>query len=288
MTQKRRPQPRSRNVRTRTTRSRKGVGTSFLSRLSHISIWGYLLAVVVAIALYCFVLFYFFVDPYSFQWKAIYGETTYPEGYEIRGIDVSHYQQEIRWEKLRNASMGTDPVTFVIIKATEGESIIDEYFNDNFYQAYKNDFVRGAYHFLTPDVTAERQARFFIRQVHLEVGDLPPVLDVEDERKWRAAGYNNAQIQKKAADWLRIVEQHYGVAPIIYSGYKFHRDILSDSIFDRYPRWIAHYYVDKPRDDVRWAFWQHTDCGKIKGIRGSVDCNIFNGDMDALNAILIH
>ena len=288
MMQKRRPQPRSKTVRNRTSRGRKGGGTSFFSRLTHIPIWGYVVVAAAAVALYCFVLIHFFVDPYSFQWRAIYGETTYPEGYEIRGIDVSHYQQEIRWEKLRNASMGADPVTFVIIKATEGESIIDEYFNDNFYQAFRNDFIRGAYHFLTPDVPAERQARFFIRQVHLETGDLPPVLDVEDERKWRAAGYTDAMIREMVAEWLRIVEQHYGVRPIVYSGYKFHRDILSDSVLDRYPRWIAHYYIDNPREDVRWTFWQHTDCGKIKGIRGSVDCNIFNGDMDDLNAILIH
>ena len=38
----------------------------------------------------------------------------------IHGIDISHYQGRINWEKLRNASIGDAPVSFVFIKATEG------------------------------------------------------------------------------------------------------------------------------------------------------------------------
>lgn len=238
-------------------------------------------------ALYCFILFHFFVDPYSFQWKAIYGETTYPAEYTIRGIDVSHYQEKIDWLRLRNANMGADPVTFVIIKATEGVSLMDDRFNDNFYQARRNGLIRGAYHFLTPDVSAKKQAEFFLRQAHLEEGDLPPVLDIEDERKWLASGKNKKQIQKMALEWLDVVEKYYGVKPIIYSGYRFRRDILSDKKFNEYPFWMAHYYVSEPAKDIKWHFWQHTDCGKLSGIRGPVDCNVFIGTMAELKDMLI-
>lgn len=234
---------------------------------------------------YCFVLFYFFVDPYSFQWKAIYGEPIYPEGYKVRGVDISHYQERIDWERLRNASMNNDPVTFVIIKATEGVSLMDDNFNENFYLARRHGFIRGAYHFMTPDVPADKQAHFFLHQVHLESGDLPPVLDIEDKRRWKSVP--DKEIQRRALEWLRIVEQHYGVRPIIYSGLSFRRDILTDTTFNRYPYWMAHYYVERPTYKGEWAFWQHTDCGKVDGIKGLVDCDVYNGTMTDFMQTLI-
>lgn len=274
--------------RTPSRSKRVKAGGSFLSRmLGHIPFWWSVAGGVAMVSLYCFLLYHFFVNPYSFQWKAIYGETTYPPSYTIRGIDVSHYQERINWYRLCRTNMGTDPVSFVIIKATEGISLKDSYFDENFSQARANGFVRGAYHFMTPDVTAKEQAQFFISCVNLVPGDLPPVLDIEDERKWLASGKNKADIQCMAKEWLDAVEQHYGVKPIVYSGYRFRRDILDAPCFDAYPFWMAHYYVSQPATDITWSFWQHTDCGKLDGIRGPVDCNVFNGDDDAFEELLI-
>ena len=234
------------------------------------------------IFLYLFIFWYFFVNPFSFRWKAIYGEPNYPEGYDIRGIDISHYQEHIDWSRLRNATIQGRPLRFVFVKATEGISIIDENFNENFYQAHQNGIVCGAYHFYTPDVDAAHQARFFLKQVHLEAGDLPPVLDVE-----KAGTLSKAQIQKAARTWLDIVEKHYGVKPVIYTGYRFKEEYLNDSIFSTYPYWIAHYYVDKLKYQGQWSFWQYTDVGEIDGIKGYVDFNIFNGSLEQLHALTI-
>ncbi len=228
-------------------------------------------------AAYLFIFYYFFVGPFSFRWKALYGEPDYPDGFEVHGIDVSHYQENIDWEKLRNANIKSVPLRFVFIKATEGVSIIDENFNENFYEAKQNDLIRGAYHFFSPDVDARRQARFFLKQVHLEPGDLPPVLDVE-----KVGNLSDHQLKKAVKTWLDVVEAKYGVKPIIYTGYKFKLHYLNDPVFDDYPYWIAHYYVEKLAYKGRWHFWQHTDCGKVDGIRGYVDCNIFNGTVEEL------
>lgn len=231
---------------------------------------------------YIFFYYYFFVGPYSPRWKAIYGDTVYPEGYDVHGIDVSHYQDNIDWELLRNASLGSSPVHFVFIKATEGVTIMDENFNLNFYEAKQNDFIRGAYHFFSPDVDPVKQARFFLKQVHLEPGDLPPVLDVE-----KVGELSDVQLKKAVKTWLDIVEKKYQVKPIIYTGYKFKMRYLNDSIFNEYPYWIAHYYVKKLGYKGKWRFWQHTDCGKVQGIKGNVDCNIFNGSLEELIQLTI-
>ena len=117
--------------------------------------------------------YYFFVGSTNYRWRALYGDGNYPEGegYEIRGIDVSHYQNKIDWESLRNAMIKKAPVRFVFIKSTEGSSLIDENFKENFYQAREYGFIRGAYHFYSTKSSAREQAAFFLQKVHLEEGD---------------------------------------------------------------------------------------------------------------------
>lgn len=258
-------------------RKKKG-GRPFLRR---IPFWGIITGVLIAVAVYVFILIKVFVDPFSFRWNAIYGEGVNPDGYEVRGIDISRYQEDINWVRLRNANIGGQPVTFAFIKATEGTDLIDPNFNESFYQAKQNDIIRGAYHFFRPRTDARQQARFFLRQVHLEAGDLPPVLDVEVD-----GGLSVARLQKAVKQWLEVVEQHYGVKPIIYTGYAFKMKYLNDPEFDAYPYWIAHYYVNELQYQGQWTFWQYTDVGHVDGIgthqKDVVDCNIFNGSRQQL------
>ncbi len=249
--------------------------TAKSSSRSLLSIWiGAGLMALACIAFLC----YFFIDPLSFRLKGAMREATYPEGYDIRGLDISHYQESVNWEQLRNASLNNDPIRFIIIKATEGKGLLDDNFNENFYYSKKNGFIRGAYHFFVPGVDARKQAEFFLRQVHLEEGDLPPVLDVEKKGK-----LSEKQLKKDVKTWLDIVEKKYRVKPIIYTGYKFKMKYLDDKVFDEYPYWIAHYYVDKLKYKGDWKLWQHTDYGKVPGIEGPVDCNIFNGTLQELH-----
>jgi len=227
--------------------------------------------------------YYFLVSPFSFRWRAIYGDPVYPEGYEVRGIDISHYQDRINWEKLRKASIGNAPVSFVFIKATEGVRMSDKNFNKNFSNAKKNNLVRGAYHFFIPGADPHRQAEFYLKTVQLEPGDLPPVLDIEKE-----GNLTPEQLRRNAKVWLDTVEKAYRIKPILYTSYKFKMRYLNTPEFDAYPYWIAHYYVKQLKYKGQWTFWQHTDCGKVSGIRGFVDCNIFNGSLQELRRLTLH
>lgn len=159
---------------------------------------------------------------------------------------------------------------------------MDENFNDNFYNASEYGIARGAYHYFKPSVSAKAQAEYFLRQVHLEVGDLPPVLDIEEK-----GDLSPEALRKAALTWLKTVEKRYHVPPIIYTNYKFKIDYLNTRDFDRYPYWIAHYYVRELKYKGKWKFWQHTDCGRLPGIRGAVDLNIYNGSMYDLRRLCI-
>jgi lysozyme len=233
--------------------------------------------------LYVVGFYYFFVSPTGFRWQALYGDAKYPEGYEIHGIDISHYQGDINWRKLSNAMIEGCPIRFIMIKATEGSTKLDENFNDNFYQARQYGFIRGAYHFWSNKSTPRQQAQYFLKQVHLEEGDLPPVLDVEHKPQ----SQSTEDFQRDVLTWLHVVEDKYHVKPIIYTYYKFKEAYLSTPVFDDYPYWIAHYYVKKVEYKGPWKFWQHTDAGKLDGIEGYVDFNIYNGSYYDLKKLTI-
>ena len=252
--------------------------------LQHLPGWTWWIGGGVIIAVYVFFFYYLFVSPFGFRWRALYGEVSYPEGYEIHGIDISHHQGTIDWATLKDeAVIDERPIRFIMIKATEGANKIDENFKDNFYNAREYGFTRGAYHFYGTRSTANAQAQFFISQVKLEKGDLPPVLDVEH----KPSNQTDEEFKQSVLEWLRIVEKHYGVPPIVYTYYKFKLRYLSDSAFDAYPYWIAHYYVDKVEYKGAWKFWQHTDAGRLPGIKGDVDFNIYNGSFYDLRQMTI-
>ena len=256
----------------------------FIRMLQHMPGWAWWIGGGLVVAAYVFFFYYIFVSPFGFRWRALYGDISYPEGYEIHGIDISHHQGKIDRQELKDHGMIDEfPVRFVMIKATEGATKVDENFEDNFYQAREYGFTRGAYHFYSVHSSAKAQAAFFMRKVKLENGDLPPVLDVEHKPK----NQTDDEFKQSILQWLEIIETHYGVKPIIYTYYKFKMQYLSDPVFDDYPYWIAHYYVDQVEYEGKWKFWQHTDVGRLPGIKGNVDFNIYNGSMYDLRKMTI-
>ncbi len=266
-----------------TRRRRKTVSSGVPYFLRKYPRWAWWVGGIGIVAVYIWLFYYFFVSPTGFRWRALYGEANYPDGYEIHGVDISHYQGDIDWDDLRNAMIEGCPIRFIMIKATEGSSRVDEKFNDNFYMAREYGYIRGAYHFWSNKSTAREQAYFFLKKVRLEDGDLPPVLDVEHKPKDQSV----EDFQRDILTWLHIVEDKYHVKPIIYTYYKFKEQYLNAPVFDDYPYWIAHYYVDKVEYKGEWKFWQHTDVGRLPGIKGYVDFNIYNGSYYDLKKLTI-
>uniref|UniRef100_UPI0040252E69 glycoside hydrolase family 25 protein n=1 Tax=Prevotella sp. TaxID=59823 RepID=UPI0040252E69 len=193
------------------------------------------------------------------------------------------YQAQIDWDGVRGGMIEGCPRRLIMIKSTEGSSRMDSKFRDNFRQAREYGYIRGAYHFWSNKSSARDQAYFFLNNVHLEEGDLPPVLDIEHMPKDRSV----EDFQRDVLTWLHIVEDRYHVKPIIYTYYKFKERYLNAPVFDDYPYWIAHYYVDKVEYKGPWKFWQHTDVGRLPGIKGYVDFNIYNGSFYDMRKLTI-
>jgi|ERR1043165_2743035 lysozyme len=217
--------------------------------------------------------------------KTRVGPSDFPNGYSIHGIDVSHYQDDVDWNKLIAIDQYGDtiPFRFAFIKATEGLLIEDNMFDEHWEDARNHHVARGAYHYYLADRSPKVQAANFISSVKLKKGDLPPVVDVEQN-----CGKTKAQIVAGLKDYLKMVQEHYKVKPIIYSNINFIEDYLSDD-FKGYRFWVAHYYRDEllTEDSVQCCFWQHTDKADLLGIRGNVDANVFTGSKAQFDSLLI-
>lgn len=212
-------------------------------------------------------------------------------GKRVYGIDAAKYQKTINWEALSfradangkvipNGKSGkyVQPVLFALVKSTEGTTIKDPQFSRNFREAKRCGIIRGAYHFLNPNSPAEAQAKYFIANTPLEPGDFPPVLDLEINKKTMQR--DHAKIVKLALQWLKIVEKHYGVKPIVYTYENYYKDYLHGHGFDDYDFWIARY--GKQPSARHWEIWQFTDKGRCTGINHAVDIDLFRGDYAAL------
>ena len=205
-----------------------------------------------------------------------------PADYELHGIDVSRHQRDIDWDAVSRMEHNNISFSFAFIKASEGRTVVDDYFKENWREAKEAGLLRGAYHFYRPHLTAEEQASLFFRMVQkLEKGDLPPVLDIE-----MRGSCPPARLKKNLKRWLVLVEKKYGMKPILYTNYGFYKSYLTGSEFKKYPLWIAHYKTPDLNYKMNdWHFWQHSDRGRVNGIRGTVDFNVFKGELDDLKEL---
>jgi lysozyme len=193
----------------------------------------------------------------------------------VQGIDVSYWQGDIDWRKVRKAG-----VHFAYIKATEGADHLDSRFLDNWQAAKRAGVTRGAYHFMYWCRTAKEQASWFMSNVPKDSEALPPVLDLEWNSHSKTCPRHIARDDAiaKIKIMLEAMQAYSGKQPIIYTDPKFHREVLEGE-FPDHQFWLRS-VAAKPEAKYRardWLFWQFTTTGRVQGVAGPVDRNSFNG-----------
>jgi lysozyme len=194
------------------------------------------------------------------------------------GIDVSNHQGVIDWKKVAS----DENVQFVYIKATEGATYVSPTFEKNIREARKAGMKVGCYHFLRASSYIRDQVANFTNFCRTHEQDLAPLIDIEVKGSWKAENVSDSV--KLFAD---LLEEHYGVRPIIYTGTNFFNRYLTKDFSEGYELFIAKYSDDQPvlGNGVQYTLWQFTDCGEVSGIRTDVDQSRFN-EGKSLNDIL--
>ncbi len=199
-----------------------------------------------------------------------------------KGIDVSHFQGVVDWRRVRKTG-----AVFAFAKATEGINTTDSAFANNWNGMADAGIIRGAYHFYSASRDAAQQAQHFIDVLGtIEADDLPPVLDLEDRLGIAKNGITKAQLINSVNTFLRIIEDAYGIPPIIYADPSFWKQYMTPDYGD-YPLWIANPHVARPIIPSDWdtyTFWQYENRGRVDGIAPgtNVDLNYFNGSVQDL------
>lgn len=183
------------------------------------------------------------------------------------GIDVSLYQKVIDWKKVKAAG-----VDFAYIKATQGNNITDPFFSVNWQAAKQAGVLRGAYHFYKFGIL--NQANYFNTALGSDRGELPPVVDVEDESAPPDLASLKIFIDAIAAS---------GARTIIYTAAWFWNNARWGGYVKwakDYDLWVAWYKPTPaptiPTDWTTWRFWQYGQ-GTCSGIGVKVDLDRCNG-----------
>ena len=185
------------------------------------------------------------------------------------GIDISYYQHNIDWENFDTT------ISFVICKATEGINRIDSKLKSNWDNI---TVVKGCYHFFRPQYSGVKQAKFYLSNSNLSIGNIKPIIDVEHTPMWKYKKTRKKYVQN-LIQMVDYIEKETGQIPIIYTSASFWNDYIDPYYIDKeHILWVADY---RGKDDPKtpkglpdWTIWQYSNKGKIKGIRPYVDKNI--------------
>lgn len=190
-------------------------------------------------------------------------------GRQYRGIDISEFQGEIDFEEVRCSG-----IEAVYIRVGAGE-YTDEYFAENYERAKAAGLKIGFYHYVTARSVDEgrRQARFFASLAAGREPDMRLAMDFEYFGSLSVSQIN--AISEAYLDELTALTRREAV---IYSDLSNARNIFSRALAEKYPLWAAQYGADEPSANGKWREWvgfQYTDEGRVGGIYGNVDRNIF-------------
>jgi lysozyme len=197
-----------------------------------------------------------------------------PRSLPVHGVDVSRWQGNIDWPRLR-----AHGANFAYIKATDGGDHLDPMFKRNWRAADEAGLRRGAYHFFYWCRTAGEQADWFIRNVPKVENALPPVIDVEWNGESRCRKRPSRElVLEKMQVFMDRLEAHYGQRPVIYTAPDFYEDNLKGA-FPNHHFWLraVAQHPRKVYPGRKWIFWQYSGSGLSKGVTGRIDLNVFNG-----------
>ena len=185
----------------------------------------------------------------------------------MRGIDISHYQGNIDFNKVKQSG-----IDFVIIKAGGSDAgfYTDSYFESNYNKATAAGLHIGFYYFVGKNcLSAEdgiADAKRFLNIIKGKKADIPVYMDVEAQ----ASGQRD-KVTESIIGFCNEMEKngyYVGVYASDISGFKDRINL--DKIQGRYTLWVAR-YGSKPTYVKSYDVWQYSDNGSVKGIAGPVD-----------------
>ena len=193
---------------------------------------------------------------------------------QLKGIDVSKWNGRIDWKKVKKAG-----IDFCIIR-TGYSKTVDHKFKYNIEEAIENGLQIGVYHFsyATTNAKAKEEAEFCLKLIkpYRKYITLGVWFDYEYDSVSYSRRYGVYPTKKSvtslAETFCSTVEKN-GYSTGIYTNLDFSSNYFTKEVLNKYPTWIAVW--GKMNYHGKYVMWQYTDSGRVDGIHGKVDMNIF-------------
>ena len=192
-----------------------------------------------------------------------------------KGIDVSHYDGNIDWIKVK------EHIDFAILRLGwigNTNHTLDTKF-ETYYNACKREGIPigiYVYNYCNSEDTVKSGAEWTVNQLKDKGIDLPIYIDMED-RSIENLGKDNLT---NICIAFNTVIENAGYWAGVYANLNWYTNYLNkDTIKARYTTWVAHYGISQDRYVGQYDMLQYSDTGKISGISGNVDMDIMYRDL---------
>ena len=188
----------------------------------------------------------------------------------IKGIDVSEFQGNIDWDKVK-----ADGIKFAILKLGNiydyDANYKDSKFDTNYKNARANGIKIGAYiyNYCNTIDTLKKGLEWAIKKLEGKELDLPFYLDMEDKD---IQGETKASLTEQCNEFAKYVESK-GYQAGVYANVNWLKNELDPEKFDAdISVWVAQYYKECQYTG-EYDIWQYTSSGKVDGVSGNCDMN---------------
>ncbi len=200
------------------------------------------------------------------------------QGYQtMLGIDVSKFQGNIDWEQVKNAGISYVMLRIGLRGYGSGKLVMDDRFYENLRGAKEQGLKTGVYFFSAAisEEEAREEAAFVLQAIEGQEMEMPIVFDTEPilYDVARTDDLTGKQLTKITAAFCDAV-QAAGYQPMVYANAKRLTTVLYLEQLTAYPLWLADYRM-QPDFPYAFSMWQFTESGKVPGIEGAVDIDLY-------------
>lgn len=193
-----------------------------------------------------------------------------------KGIDVSHFQGNIDWNKVKGN------IDFAILRlgwiGNNNNHTLDTKF-ETYYNACKSAGIPigiYVYNYCNSEDTVKSGAEWTVNQLKDKGIDLPIYIDMEDRS---IENLGKDKLTSICIAFNTVIE-NAGYWAGVYANLNWYTNYLNkDTIKARYTTWVAHYGISQDRYVGQYDMLQYSDTGKISGISGNVDMDIMYRDL---------
>lgn len=192
------------------------------------------------------------------------------------GIDVSKWQGDIDFEKVKNAGVEFVILRMGVMKDKDTPLAIDNTFESNYNKAKEAGLKVGIYVYSEADTVdkAVENAKFVIDNLNGDKLDFPVCFDWENWAYFNELEINLHRLNEMYDAFTEELE-NAGYTTMLYASENYLNNTWL-SLKD-YTIWAAKYSSKMPSINAgnEYILWQNTDKGRVDGIEGNVDLDIY-------------